>query len=383
MKQGWIKLYLGAAILGLLVPQQVYAKGQDSVGLSQNGDKVAVSLEMSNASQEEITTVAVSLEISTDQSSQIAVNFQFSPELSETEHGFVYNESTGRLDIYVASTKSLFADEKLNLGNVQLLPVDSGQTVSANISYCENSFQTANRSYGDKTPVVEGETASVDVQVGNGVITPENPGVTPGGFDNTDSESQGNDNRNQGLYDDTTRFVNNPAGAQLISTSVVKSDKTNPLLTDLSTGMAAAGSTIKTGGRRSGSIAQAKETGKVSIVSPENGPASILVSEGSSRINGDDSSEGLLPDITGDHLMQDEETGFEEIMLDQENGGAVDDQKSVKRNLMITFGAAFAAFLAVGGVIFFLVKRKRTPVYAKKKKKKKKKKKRRSRKHEK
>ena len=174
---------------GLLVPLQVHAAGQDSVGLSQDRSKVAVSLEMSNAPQEKITTVAVSLEVKTDGQEKVTVDFQFSSELSGTEHGYVYNENTGRLDIYVASASSLFSDERLNLGSVQVMPVNAEKTVSTNISYCPNSFQTANSSYGDKTPMVEGDPASVDIKVGNGV---DNSAPSDGNTNGAGNNNEGN-----------------------------------------------------------------------------------------------------------------------------------------------------------------------------------------------
>ena len=150
------KIYLGLAIIGLSAPLQVHAAGQDSVMLEQDGNQVSVSLEMSNAIEEKITTVAVSLEVKTDDPGQIMVDFQFAPELGEIAHGFIYHEDTGRLDIYVSSSKSLFNnEEKLNLGNVKVQPADSGKSMSADIGYCPNSFQTATGAYGNKTPVGE------------------------------------------------------------------------------------------------------------------------------------------------------------------------------------------------------------------------------------
>ena len=136
MKVKWMqnKLYLGMAILGLSVPLKVCAAGQDAVNLGQDGNQVSVSLEMSNASEEKITTV--SLEVKTEDLNQVKVDFQFSPALSETEHGFIYHEDTGRVDIYVSSGKSesLFLDEKLSLGNVQVQPVNPQQSLSAAIA---------------------------------------------------------------------------------------------------------------------------------------------------------------------------------------------------------------------------------------------------------
>lgn len=141
MKRIQNKIYLGLAIIGLSAPLQVHAAGQDSVMLGQDGNQVTVSLEMSNAAEEKITTVLVSLEVKTDYPDQVKVDFQFAPELSGTTHGCIYHEDTGRLDIYVSSSKSLFGEDEISLGNVQVQPVDAGQSMSADISYCPNSFQ--------------------------------------------------------------------------------------------------------------------------------------------------------------------------------------------------------------------------------------------------
>ncbi len=390
MKQVQNKLYLGLAMLGLLVPLQVNAAGQDSVELSQEGSKVAVSLEMSNAPQEKITTVAVSLEVKADGQEKVTVDFQFSAQLSGTEHGYVYNEDTGRLDIYVASATSLFSEETLNLGSVQVQPVDASKTVSANISYCQNSFQTANSSYGDKTPMVEGETASVDIKVGNGVNDSTSSGgntagsgsdnggaLGSGSAGNTTGGSQGSsnsssDNRNQGLYDDTTRFVNDPAASQLLASSIIKGTKPGAELIDMS----AAGltGTGNIGVKPGNGIVQTKENGKVSVVSPENGPASILVSGENSGNNGEGSQGGLFAGILGDDYIEGGEDGYSEILLDQENGGAVDNRKNLKRNLIIAAGIALAAIFVTGG-IFLFVKSFSMPATGRKKKRRKKKRK--------
>ncbi len=403
MKQVRNKLYLWLVMSGLLVPLQVHAAGQDSVGLSQDGSKVAVSLEMSNAPQEKITTVAVSLEVKTDGQEKVTVDFQFSPELSGTEHGYVYNEDTGRLDIYVASASSLFSEERLNLGSVQVLPVNAEKTVSTNISYRPNSFQTANSSYGDKTPMVEGAPASVDIKVGNGVDnSAPSDGNTNGAGNNNGgnigggsagniggasqggSNNQVSDNRNQGLYDETTRFVNDPASAHLLATSVIKKTKPDTALIDMSTliqngvgaGWRATGGVyVKPGS----GIGQTKETGKVSVVSPENGPASIWVEGDNKETSAGSGSGGLFAGIFGEDSAQDGEDGSTEIMLDQEKGGAVDNRNNVKRNLIIAAGVVLAVILLAGGIIGF-IRILRIPAAGGKKKRKKKKRKRKKRK---
>lgn len=72
MKKG---LYLGAVVWALVCPMRVFAAGQDAVNLSQEGSKVAVSLEMSNAAEEEITAVSLSLKVDTERQAEVDLNF--------------------------------------------------------------------------------------------------------------------------------------------------------------------------------------------------------------------------------------------------------------------------------------------------------------------
>lgn len=373
MKRIRNRLYLGLVVIGLSAPLQVHAAGQDSVMLGQNGNQVAVSLEMSNAEEEKITTVAVSLELKTDHPDQIKVDFQFAPELSGTAHGCIYHEDTGRLDIYVASSKSLFGGDELNLGNVQVRPVDAKQSMLVDIGYCPNSFQTANGAYGNKTPVV-GEVESVSIQIGDGTLTPPTPDSGSSGSGNmgTNSGSGGNNNggsegsnRDQGLYDETTRFTNDPANAQKIDSSIINRDKASTLLDDLSKGAAAviAGKKETT----ANSIGQVKAKGKVSVLSPEKGPASIVVSKDNAL--GENQSGSLLSGTGGENSGGNDssvwgenaslDNGSEEILLDRKNGGAVDNRKNDLKKRILLFGTASVGVVAVaGGSIFLLLKRR-------------------------
>lgn len=384
----WIqnKLYLGMAILSVSVPLQVHAAGRDTVNLDQNGSQAAVSVEMSNAVEEKITTVAVSLEVKTEDLSQVKVEFQFSSELEGAEHGFIYNENTGRLDIYAASAKSLFKEEQLSLGNVQVNPVNPNQSISVDIGYCKDSFKTANSAYGDKTPVVENEVAPVTIQIGNGSLTPPGSGTdndNSGGVNGTNpgNTNQGNpganaggsgsgnptgSNRDEGLYDETTRFTNDPSSAESISSSVVKREGKELLPINLTTGAAAV--IAGKNGAESGNVALLGTIGKVSVISPKNGPASIRVSKGEGEASAEDMPDGLVAGIEDKSfteklggLIGEEhsvEVGSGEILLDQEKGGAVDNSKSERRKRIIIFVAALAGGAAVIGCMgVFLVKR--------------------------
>lgn len=383
MKRIRNKLYLGLAVLGLSTPLQAFAAGQDSVMLGQDGNQVTVSLGMSNAAEEKITSVAVSLEVKTDDPGQITVDFQFSPDLGNTEHGFVYHEDTGRLDIYVASAEKLFGDEKLNLGNVQVKPVNPDKSASVDVGYCKNSFQAANGAYGGKTPVIEGEIPPVNIQVGNGTLTPPSQPGTSGSGDagqgaGNESGAGGNGsggNLDEGLYDETTRFTNDPSSAQKISSSVTRSEGNGNALADFSQGISSS-----IGGKKGAGngLMPDKIKDKVSVISPEKGPSSILVSGGSGTF-GEDSPEGFLSGISGegsgDALGG---NGSGEILLDQENGGAVEDRKSEKSSRIITISAVLAAIASLSGVgIFFVIKGKsQIPVRRKKKRRRRRRKKR-------
>ena len=134
-------LYFITAILTLFLPMQAAAAGQDGVSLVQEEDSVSIVLEMGNAEQEKISAVAVSLQIGQESRDKVNVEFEFAGELAGAAEGFLYNESTGVLDIYAASDRSLFHGESLNLGHVRVTLKDSGQILPVEISYRDGSFQ--------------------------------------------------------------------------------------------------------------------------------------------------------------------------------------------------------------------------------------------------
>jgi len=363
-------LYLGTALLGLFLPLQVKAAGQDAVVLTQNEDKVAVSLEMSNAAEEKITAVSVSLKVNME--GQAAVGFSFAPELENTEHGFIYKEEAGRLDIYVASAESIFQEETLNLGYVQINPADMSQPMSAAIGYCDNSFRAANGSYGEKIPMVENAPEPISIQVGSSAIGPSvpeedgNEGNGDGGNGGNGGQGSGSGgNINDGLYDQNTQFKNDPSSAVDIPSQVILKDQTLPELVDLSKNKAAGGK---------GKV-KAKTKGKTTVIDPKDGPSSILIAK--------DGEEGLeeggagagIAGTEGENLEEGMENGMEEIVLDKENGGAEKDNKKKIGNKIFVIGGAIVGVAAVGACIFiFIIKGGEDEEKRRKKKKKRKKK---------
>lgn len=375
MKRSRIVLCVMAVVLGMSIPFQVSAAGQDSVTLNQEGENVAVLLEMSDAKEENITAVSVSLQINTQGNDQIAVDFEFSPELGNGEYGFKYRENgdnTGKLDIYAVTgtAGSLFGDDGLDLGNLKITSKNPSQTIPVTISYCDGSFQTANAAYGSKTPMVEQEPASVSIQIdGKGVSPPQEdipgtgaegeqkPGTDNPGSGNPNGSGQGNgsqgggssggSNMNEGLYDTTTQFTNNPSNAQNIPSSIIGNDNAAQGLIDLSAmaGQASSGSAPAAKGKGA-----AKATGKVSVVAPKDGMSSILVSNAENDASFSEGEKGgLTEDAQGQEMPAD---GSMEIKLDKENGGIIGGHKSGLGKVLPMAGLGIALILIIGLIMF-------------------------------
>ncbi|MDE6965115.1 MAG: hypothetical protein K2P30_15985, partial [Lachnospiraceae bacterium] len=356
MKKIWKKLYLGLAILGMFVPLQVNAEEQDTVTLQEENSKVAVSLGMSHAKEEKISTLSISLSVDMGGQNQGQVVFDFDSGLeSVTEHDYIYNENTGIMDIYVSSLKnqSLFGDGELRLGHVRIEPADSSAVLQVEVGYCDGSFQTANASYGNKTPVISSLPEPVLLQVG--AVTPSQPGGSSdsgsqGGGENAGQSGgdagHGNDNMSQGLYDEETRFTNNPADAQNITSTVVKENNLHPELVDMSKGSAAQIGNKTLAGSVGAGAGAAKGSGKVSVVAPKEGPDSIVVNGGAGGAAGEGTGGGEdgISGTYGEGSGTDGDSSLSgEIRLDKKNGGAVVEKDNVKMKWII--GGIAAAVL--------------------------------------
>ena len=372
MKKIWKKLYLGLAILGMFVPLQVNAEEQDTVTLQEENSKVAVSLGMSHAKEEKISTLSISLSVDMGGQNQGQAVFDFDSGLeSVTEHDYIYNENTGIMDIYVSSLKnqSLFGDGELRLGHVRIEPADSSAVLQVEVGYCDGSFQTANASYGNKTPVISSLPEPVLLQVG--AVTPSQPGGSSdsgsqGGGENAGQSGggdagHGNDNMSQGLYDEETRFTNNPADAQNITSTVVKENNLHPELVDMSKGSAAQIGNKTLAGSVGAGAGAAKGSGKVSVVAPKEGPDSIVVNGGAGGAAGEGTGGGEdgISGTYGEGSGTDGDSSLSgEIRLDKKNGGAVVEKDNAKMKWII--GGIAAAVLAIAGIVIFILAGKRS-----------------------
>ena len=397
----WTKR-IGTALcaLWLVLPMPVLAAGKDGITFEKrDGGSVSVTISADGASAEKVTAAAVQLKVTVTEG-QADISFEFAEKIPADVTGSRYEN--GILYVYAASDEPIF-DEKdeLFLGTVvmkaktehalatvEVIPetVSDGQgQEGAEKTY---SFQTANTAYGmqerisDEIPEAaelsagEGSNGGedgnhgngdgngsedgngngnggADGNGGNGSGSENNGGSGNGGSGNGENSengsnqggadgSHGNDggkddadggseNIQQGLNDTTVQQVTNPDEAVKIPTTIVAGTPEKAPLPDLSQNAAAEPGAGKTQGSKD----------KVTVVKPAEGPSAILVEE---DVLADGKTEAGEQEISGE-----EETaasGKNEIALDQENGGTLDDTKTDKIPLI---AAGAAAVTAVAG----------------------------------
>lgn len=375
----WTKR-IGTALcaLWLVFPMPVLAAGKDGITFEKrDGGSVSVTVSADGASAEKVTAAAVQLKVTVTEG-QADISFEFAEKIPADVTGSRYEN--GVLYVYAASDEPIF-DEKdeLFLGTVVMKAktehaLATVEVISETISDGQGqedaekaySFQTANTAYGmqerisDEIPEAaelsagEGGNGGEDGnhgngdgnEDGNGDGSENNGGSGSGGNSENGSNqggtdgSHGNDggkddadseNIQQGLNDTTVQQVTNPDEAVKIPTTIVAGTPEKAPLPDLSQNAAAEPGTGKTQGSKD----------KVTVVKPAEGPSAILVEE---DVLADGKTEAGEQEISGE-----EETaasGKNEIALDQENGGTLDDTKTDKIPLI---AAGAAAVTAVAG----------------------------------
>lgn len=397
----WTKR-IGTALcaLWLVLPMPVLAAGKDGITFEKrDGGSVSVTISADGASAEKVTAAAVQLKVTVTEG-QADISFEFAEKIPVDVTGSRYEN--GILYVYAASDEPIF-DEKdeLFLGTVVMKAktehaLATVEVISETVSDGQGqedaekgySFQTANTAYGmqerisDEIPEAaelsagEGSNGGedgnhgngddngsedgngngnggADGNGGNGSGSENNGGSGNGGSGNGENSengsnqggadgSHGNDggkddadggseNIQQGLNDTTVQQVTNPDEAVKIPTTIVAGTPEKAPLPDLSQNAAAEPGAGKTQGSKD----------KVTVVKPAEGPSAILVEE---DVLADGKTEAGEQEISGE-----EETaasGKNEIALDQENGGTLDDTKTDKIPLI---AAGAAAVTAVAG----------------------------------
>lgn len=196
------KLCLAAAAVGMYIPMSVSAAGQDGVTLQQQDDQIAVSVSLSNAKEESISALSVSLQIEVEgDAGSVQPEFVFADGLAGSpDVAADYRYRDGRLNIYVASDGALFDDqEELVLGNLQLTSADPEQTAAVKVSYVEDSFLAVNSGYGTKVPVVTEVSDPVTLQIGKNDGSGSQGNDSAGGDSGSqDSDPAGGESSGQG-----------------------------------------------------------------------------------------------------------------------------------------------------------------------------------------
>ena len=392
----WTKR-IGTALcaLWLVLPMPVLAAGKDGITFEKrDGGSVSVTISADGASAEKVTAAEVQLKVTVTEG-QADISFEFAEKIPADVTGSRYEN--GILYVYAASDEPIF-DEKdeLFLGTVVMKAktehaLATVEVISETVSDGQGqedaekgySFQTANTAYGmqerisDEIPEAaelsagEGSNGGEDGNHGNGDGNgsedgngngnggadgnggngsgSENNGGSGNGENSENGSNQGgadgshgndggkddadggSENIQQGLNDTTVQQVTNPDEAVKIPTTIVAGTPEKAPLPDLSQNAAAEPGAGKTQGSKD----------KVTVVKPAEGPSAILVEE---DVLADGKTEAGEQEISGE-----EETaasGKNEIALDQENGGTLDDTKTDKIPLI---AAGAAAVTAVAG----------------------------------
>ena len=123
MKRLYSMLGLAAGlVLSLAFPQRIYAAQTDTITLENQGEQVAVSVNMANANKEKITAISMSLNVEVQDGNKDDVSFLFSQALEEAVKDYRYDKDRGVLSIYVASGSGLIGSIWVDAGDRLTIP---------------------------------------------------------------------------------------------------------------------------------------------------------------------------------------------------------------------------------------------------------------------
>lgn len=362
--------------------------GTDSIMLEQQDDKVEVSVSMSNAYEEGVTSLALALTVKLEGGTADNITFHFSDRLADMVNGYRYDTDTQKLNIYVASPQAeslnpLFgSDNTLHLGTVQISASGQEGQLRAEIGDSSDSFQTVNGAYGTKAPEMDAVTETISLEVKNSGTDggdKEEPGgdsgsqdqnegqgsnQSQGGGQNQDGSQSGNtqgssgNNSNAGLYDETTQLVNDPNAALSIPSYIIRDNGAGEGLADLSQGKKTTAAPIKA--KTSSGEKNGVEDSKVTVIDPADGPDGILVAE--NEADGENGAAGGAAASGSGAAAEGQDGGSEgaavgeEILLDKENGGVQGQkqQAGLGKHMALIVALAAAGLCIIAAAVFFL-----------------------------
>lgn len=362
--------------------------GTDSIMLEQQDDKVEVSVSMSNAYEEGVTSLALALTVKLEGGTADNIAFHFSDRLADMVNGYRYDTDTQKLNIYVASPQveslnPLFgSDNTLHLGTVQISASGQEGQLRAEIGDSTDSFQTVNGAYGTKAPEMDAVTETISLEVKNSGTDggdKEEPGgdsgsqdqnegqgsnQSQGGGQNQDGSQSGNtqgssgNNSSAGLYDETTQLVNDPNAALSIPSYIIRDNGAGEGLADLSQGKKTTAAPIKA--KTSSGEKNGVEDSKVTVIDPADGPDGILVAE--NEADGENGAAGGAAASGSGAAAEGQDGGSEgaavgeEILLDKENGGVQGQKQQAGsgKHMALIVALAAAGLCIIAAAVFFL-----------------------------
>ena len=257
----------------------------DGVVLRQQADTIEVFAKINNAGNEKIRALSLNLQVDEPETT---AQFFFDPALERQ----VVAESrydAGSLGIYVASDAELFSGEELlRLGELKVMPQDGDKTLDITVSF--GALQAVNAAHGNVSLDVRREPEPVKMSVGrdavygtgdgSGYTAPPVPeqqtgADTPSGQSGSSADGRDGDNIQEGLNDDTTRYVNDPGEAKDIPSNVLRTQAAQGLIDLSSTGAAGSVLNLQAAGTAAGIPGGVSD---VTVIKPEKGPSGLLVS---------------------------------------------------------------------------------------------------------
>ncbi|MCI8610638.1 MAG: hypothetical protein HFE66_01800 [Clostridiales bacterium] len=178
MKKSIVSIAMLLVFSFALFPLQIHAAGKGKVTLSAAKQDAAVSVEISDAAQKDITSLQLSLGISIDSQDleKAQIQFQFADSIKGTFRDFRLRKDTKTLTLYIAGTKNLFENDSLTLGTLSVTGID-GQ---AQVFFIENSLKTVNGAYSEETlSDITGNSVILGKSETNGSSSSNEGGTTP------------------------------------------------------------------------------------------------------------------------------------------------------------------------------------------------------------
>lgn len=215
----YLKYMFAAAFVWMaLLPVRAEAAGTDAFQIDESGN---VTIESGQAAEDGAASLQFSLKV--DSADAANIEFWFRESRAKVQE-FRYDPDTKQLNIYIAGTEALFAEntDSLTLGTIVVLDRNGGSAAAA-VSVVENSFAYV---HGTELKTVDNMASPGIIQMGaqsqpmptnTPAPTPRPPQNPSGGNNNSqgnNNNSQGNNNNSQGSNNNATQGStnNNPQG---------------------------------------------------------------------------------------------------------------------------------------------------------------------------